>query len=310
MTPNPPYTPPPTRFKRFVRHPLEAFAVYLLYGFFRLLPVETASALGGWIGRTVGPRLGASKKVRHNITRAMPEVPPHDVEEIICGMWDNLGRVMAEYPHLDAIAPARVEIIGREILEQLVRDRKPALIVSGHFANWEIIPVTAIKMGLDVQLVYRHANNPYVNKLLAHARRAIGNNLVRKGTEGARSIHRAIKQGRMVGLLVDQKDNRGQPIPFFGRPAMTSTASALLALHHNVPVVMVNLERVCNASARFRMTIHPPLSMPDASLPREEAVTDLLTRINLQLEAWVRDNPAQWLWLHRRWGRSDVGGNR
>lgn len=287
--------------KRYLIYPLEAVAVYILYAFFWLFPVRYASALGGWIGRTVGPQLGASKKVTRNIQRAMPELSTEEVEKINRGMWDNLGRVMAEYPHLNKFASTRVEVIGTHILEELHREGRPALLVSGHFANWEIIPITAVKRGLDLQLVYRHANNPFVDRLLSFARRAMGPHLSRKGTEGARSIHRAIKQNRMVGLLVDQKDNRGLPIPFFGHPAMTSTAVAVMALHYKVPVIMIRLER--QPDARFRVTITDPLPMPDKSLPREEATTDLLTRINKQLEDWIRAQPPQWLWLHRRWGK-------
>lgn len=285
--------------KHAVRYPLEALLVYALYGFFRLLPLETASALGGWIGRNLGPRLGATRKARRNLSRAMPELSQSEQDLILRGMWDNLGRVMAEYPHLDAFDSSRVTVEGADYLKELVQTGRSALVISGHLANWEVIPVTAAKHGFHLQLVYRHANNPYVERLLARARAPTGGRLARKGLEGARSVHTALKNGRSVGMLVDQKHNKGRAIPFFGRPAMTAPAVAVLALHHHVPILMVDSERL--PGARFRLTVHPPLAMPDPALSHDAAVTAILTTINATLENWIRAKPAQWLWLHRRW---------
>ncbi len=285
--------------KRWVSYPLEALAVYALYGFFWLLPASLASALGGWIGRTIGIRLGATRKARRNLARAMPDLSAAEQTDVLVGMWDNLGRVMGEYPHLSAFDATRVTVEGDEVLRSLAQSGQSALIISGHLANWEILPVTAAKRGLSLQLVYRHANNPYVDRLLSRARTPAGGRLARKGLEGARSVHAALKQGRMVGMLVDQKHNQGKAVPFFGRPAMTAPAVAVLALHHHVPIVMVHIQR--RPGACFHLTIHPPLPMPSPTCPHDAAVLDILTRINATLESWIRQNPAQWLWLHRRW---------
>lgn len=281
------------RFKRFIGYPVEAALVYALYGFFRLLPLDMASNLGGWIGRSLGPRLGASKKVRRNLALAMPELSAAQRDAITTGMWDNLGRVMAEYPHLGELDASRVEVIGKEHLDAVLAQKRPLLMVSGHLANWEVIPVTATNHGLDPQLIYRHANNPYVEKLLSRARSVGSTRLARKGVEGARSVHGALRNSEVVGMLVDQKHNRGLAIPFFGQPAMTAPAVAELALKYSAPIIMGRLERL--DGARFRVTIDPPLDVSSGN------VTEILTRINARLEEWIRLRPEQWLWLHKRW---------
>lgn len=281
------------RFKRFIGYPVEAALVYALYGFFRLLPLDMASNLGGWIGRSLGPRLGASKKVRRNLALAMPELSAAQRDAITTGMWDNLGRVMAEYPHLGELDTSRVEVIGKEHLDAVLAQKRPLLMVSGHLANWEVIPLTATNHGLDPQLIYRHANNPYVEKLLSRARSVGSTRLARKGVEGARSVHGALRNSEVVGMLVDQKHNRGLAIPFFGQPAMTAPAVAELALKYSAPIIMGRLERL--GGARFRVTIDPPLDVSSGN------VTEILTRINARLEEWIRLRPEQWLWLHKRW---------
>lgn len=281
------------QFKRFIGYPLEAVFVYAFYGFFRLLPVDAASAVGGWIGRTIGPRLGANRKVRRNLTMAMPELSEAEIDAIIRGMWDNLGRVLAEYPHLGKFDSSRVEIVGAQHVEAAKAKGGPFILAAGHLANWEVMPVTTLKQGINAQLVYRHANNPYVEKLMQHARAPAGTRFARKGVAGARSVHGAMRQGEVVAMLVDQKHNRGLPIPFFGRPAMTATAIAELAIKYNAPLFMGRCERL--DGAYFRVTVTPALDVSSND------VAEILTRINAQLEAWIRERPAQWLWLHKRW---------
>ena len=125
------------RRRRYVGYPLEAALLYVIYGIFMVLPLDAASALGGWIGRTIGPRLGTSRKARRNLDRAMPELSAERREEILIGMWDNLGRVMAEYPHLNEIWK-RTEVVGAEIVQDIAASKKPALFYSAHTGNWEI----------------------------------------------------------------------------------------------------------------------------------------------------------------------------
>lgn len=287
---------------RRVAYPLEAVFVYGLCGLFRALPVDRASALGGWIGRTVGPRLRSTRTARRNLERAFPEKSPAEIDAIILGMWDNLGRVIAEYPHLDAIGAygpgGRTEVVGGEHIDALRDDGKAGILVSGHFANWEVKPVCSRKMGLELAVVYRAPNNPYVDRLLTELRGAGGGTHIPKGPEGARTLIRVLTKGGHVGMLIDQKMNDGMPVPFFGRDAMTAPAAAQLALRLGIPLVPARTERL--DGARFRITVLPPVEPPNSG-DRNADVRILMERLNALLEQWIRERPAEWLWLHRRW---------
>ncbi|SMH53520.1 LpxL/LpxP family acyltransferase [Azospirillum agricola] len=283
---------------RNLAHPLEAALVHGVNALFRALPLDRASALGGWIGRTVGPRLPGNRTARRNLTRAFPEKPVAEIDSILRGMWDNLGRTIAEYPHLDRIGAERVEVTGGEHAVAMREDGKGGILVSGHLANWEILSVAARKLGLELAVVYRAPNNPYVGKLLVSLRGAASATQIPKGAEGARALLRVLATGGHVGMLIDQKMNDGIPVPFFGRDAMTVTAAAQLGMRFGVPLCAARTERL--EGANFRVTVLPPEAYPTSG-DRNADSRILMERLNRLLEDWIRERPAQWLWLHRRW---------
>lgn len=297
-----PRGPLATWLTRRIAYPLEAVLVYGFCCLFRALPLDRASALGGWIGRTIGPRLPGTRTARRNLERAFPEKSRAEIDTIILGMWDNLGRVIAEYPHLDEISDygpgGRTEVIGAEHIHALRDDGKAGILVSGHFANWEVQSVCSRKMGAELAVVYRAPNNPYVARLLTELRGAASGTQIPKGAEGARTLLRVLTRGGHVGMLIDQKMNDGMPVPFFGRDAMTAPAAAQLALRLGIPLVPARAERL--DGARFRITVLPPVEPPSTG-DRNADVRILMERLNSLLEQWIRERPAEWLWLHRRW---------
>ena len=153
---------------------------------------------------------------------------------------------------------------------------------------------------MPLTVVYRAANNPFVDYLLLAVRRhGVGAEFISKGKAGARELLSAIEAGRHVGLFVDQKMNDGIPVPFFGRDAMTAPALARLALKSDRPIVPLRVERLRGAT--FRITVHPPLDVPRTG-DREADVFNVMVRVNGILEAWIRQSPGQWFWVHDRWG--------
>ena len=284
------------RFRRAIVYPLEAVAAIFMYSFFAILPVDAASAIGGWLGRTVGPRLGITR--RANMERALPDLDAAARETAITAMWDNSGRTVAELPHLPRIARSRIEIVGEEHIVPFREDGKPCILFSGHFSNWELLPQTVAHFGLPCVTVYRAANNPLVDAFLRWARRLDDDDLAPKGPRGARRALTALKDGRRLGMLIDQKMNDGIAVPFFGRDAMTAPAPAQLALRENCPMIPTRLERL--EGCRFRVTFFAPLDAP-ATGDRKQDVAMLMRTVNALFEDWIRDRPGQWLWLHRRW---------
>jgi Kdo2-lipid IVA lauroyltransferase/acyltransferase len=278
-----------------LRYAIEAALLWLLLQFFGALPIDTASSLGGWLGRTIGPRLAGSRKALRNLERALPGV---DAPAVITGMWDNLGRVLAEYPHLARIcdpASGRVELIGGEIVRQHAAQGLVE-IVSAHLGNWEVSAYMSRMLGVDVALVYRAPNNPWSAQLLDRMRNAPAQ--FAKGAEGARAMVRYVAKGGHLALLIDQKMNDGVPVAFFGRPAMTAPAVVQLARKYNGAILPARCERL--NGARFRITVHPPLALDDTGDRARDDVTTL-RRLHVLLEDWIRARPEQWLWLHRRW---------
>lgn len=291
------------RLYRRLAYPPQAAAAWLVFGVFALLPVETASSLGGLLGRAIGPLLPVTARARRNLARAMPELSEDERRRAIREMWDNLGRVLGEYPHLEAIAReagrgGRVEVAGTENLDLLRAPGRPGILFSGHFANWEVFALAARAAGIGYAQIYRAPNNPFVDTMLRRVRRLGDDDIVPKGAEGARKAMAVLRDGRRLGMLVDQKMNDGISVPFFGIPAMTAPALAQLAMRFGCPAVPARLERL--GGARFRLTFAPPLELRPTG-DRHADAEDAMRRANALLEAWIRERPGQWLWLHRRW---------
>jgi KDO2-lipid IV(A) lauroyltransferase len=169
-----------------------------------------------------------TKTARHNLERAFPDKSSDEIECIIQDMWDNLGRTIAEYPHLEALgdtsSSGRTELVGRQHLDTLRDDGIGGIVVGAHLGNWEVPSFTSSTLGLEMGLVYRAPNNPYVARLLMRLRRGASGVHIPKGTDGARMLIRHLSKGGHVGILNDQKMNDGIAVPFFGRNAMTAPA--------------------------------------------------------------------------------------
>lgn len=277
-----------------IRYLCEAIPVWAMYLVFRFMKTENASNLGGWIGRTVGPRIGASKKALKNLQIALPGKTPEEYAAIIQDMWDNLGRIAAEYPHLDDIVFNYCDIIGQDHIESIGKD-KPAVIIGAHQANWELSPYYLNnKLDWPTSCIFRRPNNPYVEKLLAAWRNPEKRGTyIPKSKQGARDIVRTLRRGERLAILIDQKYNQGIPAEFFGRPAMTSTAFAQLAKNYDCPIVPFQVVRT--KGCRSQIIIHPPFYAEGRS---EE---DIVRHAHAMLEGWIMQHPGQWLWLHRRW---------
>jgi KDO2-lipid IV(A) lauroyltransferase len=284
-----------------IAHRLQAWGAALFFLIFGLLPLAWASAWSGRLARLIGPRLGVSNRARRNLRLALPHLGDDEIERIIVRMWDNLGRVAAEYPHLRAIRvfdpQGLVETHGFEHVDRAVASDRRMIIFSGHIANWEIAMLAAMQYGIRVSQIYRAANNPLVDRMIRRFRGEAGD-LIPKGAAGARRAFAALHRGEHLTLLADQKLNDGIAVPFFGRPAMTTAALALLALRFDCDVLPARVERL--GGARFRLTVFPPLPLPKSG-DRQADVAALTTAVNATLETWIRDRPEEWLWLHRRW---------
>ncbi|MCB1784219.1 MAG: lipid A biosynthesis acyltransferase [Alphaproteobacteria bacterium] len=282
------------------RYFLEGFSLWLLFVLFASLSPRTASAIGGFLGRTFGPLLAASRKARRNLASVFPDMSSAEQSRIIAGMWCNLGRVIAEYPHLKQIAQYRTEVVGGQHVLALIERAQPAVFIGGHLANWEVNCAALLtQFAHPIALTYRAPNNPITARMLERAR-TLGGRLQAfpKNRESARHLMRTLKDGGFLGILIDQKYNEGVEAPFFGRPAMTNPVFVQLCQKYHCPLVPVRGERL--EGCRFRLTVYPPIPVFDengAALPIEQVIASA----QALLEEWISERPEQWLWLHRRW---------
>jgi len=284
-----------------LRYGAEAAVFFLFMGLFKLLGLDAASALGGFIGRHILYHLPVVGRARENLKTAYPTMSDKDVESTLREMCDNLGRVTAEYPYLDRFAfdGPRIELSGRENGDTAFATGKGVMFISGHFANWEMMPSIAQQLGYEGAIVYRPPNNPYVDRWVSRQRCKRGpKEQVTKGAAGTRRIFTLLRKGKSICILVDQKTAEGVPAPFFGRDAMTTHAPAILALRLGALLVPASAERL--DGARFRVRIHEPISF-EPSGDHEKDVLALTAKINRTIEDIVRSRPSQWLWIHRRW---------
>jgi len=194
-----------------LRYLLEAALLHALFFVFKLMRPETASNIGGWIGRTIGVRLAASRKAKRNIERAMPDLDQVTHDKIIRDMWDNLGRLMAEYSHLETISRDYTKIEGAENLKPYIDGKKFAIFIGAHLANFEVPALCAhLQHGLAIDSTYRAPNNPHSHNILNNIRSLNGKLQAHsKSKTGGRSLMKAVKNGHNIGILIDQKYPNG-----------------------------------------------------------------------------------------------------
>lgn len=280
---------------------LEAFGFDLVSGLMRFLPVETASSFGAWLFRTLGPRLPIQRLVARNIELAFPEKDADERARLALASWEHLGRMAAEFTMLDRLTPAsgRIEVVGGERLKHLAENNIPAVLISGHFSNFEIMAAVIVASGLRCQITYRQANNPYFNERIIRARRSYGVELFSpKGVDGSRELLQAMNRGESVALLNDQKFGGGIAAPFFGHIAYTAQGPTRMALRGDGTLTPMSVQRT--KGARFRVVIHEPIVLQRTG-DRMADMAAGVAQVNAFVEARVRERPEEWWWVHKRW---------
>ncbi|HEY7246372.1 MAG TPA: lipid A biosynthesis lauroyl acyltransferase [Xanthobacteraceae bacterium] len=259
--------------------------------------------------RMLGPRLNEHRVGRANLAAAFPEKSPGEIESILRGVWDNLGRVAAEFAHIDRLqirAPPRHEtgdiaytLATAEGFERLRQDGKPALIFAAHLANWELPALIASKFALDATVLYRRPNIIAVSEAVIKVRKGSMGTLVPTTLDAPLKLARILEEGGHVAMLVDQHYVNGVDVTFFGRPCKANPFIARLARHIDCPIYGTRVVRMPDRH-RFRAELSDPVE------PRRDAegridVQGTMQAITSVVEGWVREHPEQWLWVHRRW---------
>ena len=226
-----------------------------------MFPIDAVSDFGAWLVRSLGPLTSLRRIAETNLRLVFPNATDAEIARLLRAQWEELGRWIAEFPILDRIAaePERIEVQGLERLTPLTEAGHPAVLISGHFSNFDVMAVAIVRAGVQCQITYRATNNPYVNDRIIENRRRYGVKMFApKGTQGAREMFRAIARGESIALLNDQKFNGGVAAPFFGHLAYTAPGPSTYALHFGIPIQPMSVQRL--SKARFKVIVHAGLS--------------------------------------------------
>jgi Kdo2-lipid IVA lauroyltransferase/acyltransferase len=270
-------------------------------------PDKTAKAFARIAG-LIGPKLREQRIGRANLTAAFPEKTPEEIETILAGVWDNLGRVGAEFAHIDHIwdfdearpNQGRTQLSQRthELFHQLRLDGKPALIFASHLANWEMPALAAVAHGLDTAILYRRPNIASADRIIQEMRQVKMGTLIPAGRDAPLRLAEALQNGQHVAMLVDQYLTGGVEVTFFGRKTRANPMLARLLRQVECPVHGVRIIRLPGNRFRAELTEEVKPVRDDHGKIDIQGTTQAITSV---VEGWIREYPEQWLWLHRRW---------
>ena len=215
-------------------------------------------------------------------------------------MWDNLGRVIAEYPHLQEIGKHKTVTLGSEYAKDIFEHKTPGIFFGGHIGNWEVNSTTTLEqLNYAVDLTYRAPNNKWTAKLLDKTRTLNGRLKAHpKSVESGRALLHTLRTGGALGILIDQKYNQGIETLFFGQPAMTNPIFVQLCQKYKCPLIPIRNIREKGCS--FTLKIYPEISVIDDE-GKNRPIIDVINDAQALLEEWIIEKPEQWVWLHRRW---------
>lgn len=283
---------------------LQAVAFAALIAGLRVLGLERASTLGGRLLRTFGPMTSVHRTVLRNLTLAFPDMAPAERERLAMAQWDQTGRTFAELTMMDRLTPAsgRIEIVGAERLEAIRTGGRPVVFVSGHFANFELMPAVILAAGIPCQITYRATNNPYVDRQIRANRARYGVKLFApKGGDGARELLLGLQRGESVALMNDQKFSEGPEVSFFGHPVNAAPGPSRLALRFGTVLQPMSVTRL--PGVRFRLTVHEPIAL-EATGDRSADIARGVQAVTTFVEDRVREHPVDWFWVHKRWPKA------
>jgi len=263
------------------------------------LPVDLSSAICGKLARIFGPLGRRHARADRALKHFFPHLSADERRQMLAAMWDNIGRVFGEFPHIHRIVrdPERFRIEGVSETSPGVREGTGMVVITGHFGNWELAPGAALRFNRQQANFYRPIDDPLLDRYVRRQRERISTEMIAKGTRGVAYALKALKRGYFVGMLSDQRESDGIILPFLGEDALTNHGPAVLALRANVPIFAGVAFR--EKGARFRM-ICSRLEV-DLTGDRSADVVTLTCRMNELFETWLREHPEQWLWTHDRW---------
>lgn len=283
---------------------LEARVFAVGFWLMRRLSLESATRLSAFAFGLVGPFGDKARKARTNLTIAFPESTQEWREQTTRQIFRSLGASAAELLKLEDIwaqREQRLEFKLQPIAAAIIREKRPVVYVSAHVGAWQVANLLSIQYGLTVSTVYAPESNAVLREMMLNLREAFGVKLIASDA-GVRPLVKELAAGNSIGLAMDTRLDTGKLLPYFGRDALTNTTAARLALRSGAALLPIRGERL--PGSRFRITVYDPITSERPEAPVEEQAIDLTVQINSHFEAWIRENPGQWICLKRRWPKA------
>ena len=284
---------------RIVKYFIQFLIISLSFLIFKILGLRCASYISGQIVSLVGPFFRSKNLIKLNILRALPNLKRNEMEHIIKKMWNNYGRILAEFIFIKDFRSSKftnnIEIKGQEILDIIKKNNEPVIFVSGHFNNFELMAMQIEKSGIDLAVIYRPLNNKFLNFIMEKIRKKhICKNQIKKGISGTKQLLSFFKKKTSIALMIDQRVSQGIKSNFFKNEALTTTIPAQFVKKYKCKIVPIYIERI--KGINFKLTIQEPLIYSN-----NETIESITLDLNLLLEKMILKNPDQWIWSHNRW---------
>jgi KDO2-lipid IV(A) lauroyltransferase len=251
--------------------------------------------------QVLGPFSKSHKIAISNYKKVFPRMSEEEIRTNVLNSWNNLGKTFVEISILNKILNEKnkkIKLEGLEHLNTIKNKREQVIFFSIHQSNWELLVPTINKLGINVGAIYRHINNPYIDKLILKKRTNSLNNSKTfyspKGKESAKDILKAINEGLSMIILVDQKDSSGNDVQLFNHNVKTQLGFLKIARKYNLKLIPIQTIR--NKINNFSIIFHAPLEPFHNYLEETKAMSE----IHKIIEKWILANPNQWLWQHQR----------
>jgi KDO2-lipid IV(A) lauroyltransferase len=282
-----------------IKYFFQFLIIIILFSLFKILGIKISSYISGKLFEFIGPFFRSKELIDKNIRRAFPNIDQDKLTSIKSSMWNNYGRVFAEYMFIKDYRNNNLKnniiIEGDEILKDLKEKNKKVIFISGHFSNFELMAMQIEKFGIKLAAIYRPLNNIFLNSIMERIRKKyICKNQIRKGIGGLKELMKLNKNGYSTALMIDQRVSEGSKINFFNEKAFTTTIPAQLIKRFNISVVPIFIERF--DSIKFKMTVNTPIDFAE-----EDSIDDITENLNSIVEKMIIKNPNNWIWSHNRW---------
>ena len=282
-----------------IKYFLQFLIIITLFVIFKILGIKISSFISGKLFELIGPFFRSKKIIDENIKRAFPKIEQDKITKIKSSMWNNYGRVFAEYMFIKSFRNnslnKNIIVKGKEILEDIKKNNKKVIFISGHFSNFELMAMQIEKFGIKLATIYRPLNNIFLNSIMERIRKKyICKNQIKKGIGGLKELMKLNKNGYSTALMIDQRVSEGSKVNFFNEKAFTTTIPAQLIKRFNISIVPIFIERFDDI--KFEMTVHRPINFSD-----DNSIEDITKNLNGVIEKMIIKNPKNWIWSHNRW---------